>query len=155
MKVYKDEVEVIALDNINLNIKSRQISGHIRPQRPRKKHSAQDDWIAGYSTSGQILLKGIEKSFAKASPAMCVLSTDEEDKMTWIKTGVLFETLFLMAAQMEVRFDIFSQTIAIPELRQEMAQILNTKYPQMLIRMGYAKPGKHTPRRSAEEVLLS
>jgi hypothetical protein len=52
-------------------------------------------------------------------------------------------------------FDLFSQPVGIPDLRQEMAQILNAKYPQILIRMGYAEPAKHTPRRPVEEVLIS
>ena len=69
------------------------------------------------------------------------------------QTGVLFETLFLTATKLDVRFDLFSQPIGIPELRQEMAQILKVKYPQILIRMGYADPARHTPRRSVEDVL--
>lgn len=96
----------------------------------------------------------IETSYMKSSPAVAVLSTESEDKLTWIKAGVLFETLFLTATQLDVRFDLFSQPTAIPELRQEMARILNAKYPQILIRMGYAEPAKHTPRRSVEEVLI-
>jgi hypothetical protein len=59
-----------------------------------------------------------------------------------------------MATRMEVRFDLFSQPIALPELREEMAKILNAKYPQLLIRMGYADPARHTPRRPVEEVLM-
>jgi hypothetical protein len=58
----------------------------------------------------------------KASPAVAVLSTEIEDKLTWIKTGVLFETLFLKATQLDVRFDLFSQPTAIPELKKEMAR---------------------------------
>ena len=96
----------------------------------------------------------IETAYMRASPAVAVLSTENEDKLTWIKTGVLFETLFLMATRLDVRFDLFSQPTAIPELRQEMAEILKAKYPQILIRMGYAEPAKHTPRRTVEEVLI-
>ena len=95
----------------------------------------------------------IETSYMKASPIVAVLSTESDDKLTWIKTGILFETLFLTATKLDVRFDLFSQPIGIPELRQEMAQILKVKYPQILIRMGYAEPAKHTPRRSVEDVL--
>jgi hypothetical protein len=97
----------------------------------------------------------IETSYMKASPAVAILSTETEDKLTWIKAGILFEILFLTATLLDVRFDLFSQPMAIPELRQEMAQILKVKYPQILIRMGYAKPGIHTPRRPVEEVLVS
>ena len=95
-----------------------------------------------------------ETSYMKASPAVAVLSTNSDDKLTWIKTGILFETLFLTASRLNVMFDLFSQPIGIPELRVEMAQILNVKYPQILIRMGYAEPAKHTPRRPVEEVLI-
>lgn len=97
----------------------------------------------------------VETANMNASPAVAVLSTDSDDILTWIKTGIIFETLFLLATQMDVRFDLFSQPTALPELRMEMAQILNAKYPQILIRMGYAEPAKHTPRRPAEEVLIS
>lgn len=97
----------------------------------------------------------VETANMNASPAVAVLSTESDDKLTWIKAGIIFETLFLMATQMEVRFDLFSQPIAIPELRREMAEILKTKYPQLLIRMGYAEPARHTPRRPVEEVLIS
>ncbi|MCJ7445662.1 MAG: hypothetical protein MUO26_14270 [Methanotrichaceae archaeon] len=96
-----------------------------------------------------------ETSYMKASPAVAVLSTDSDDKLTWIKTGILFETLFLTATNLNVRFDLFSQPIGIQMLRHEMAQVLKTKYPQILIRMGYTEPAKHTPRRPVEEVLIS
>lgn len=97
----------------------------------------------------------IETANMKASPAASILSTDSDDKSTWIKAGMLFETMFLTATKLDVRFDLFSQPIAIPELRKEMAKMLNTKYPQLLIRIGYAQPQRHTPRRPIEEVLIS
>lgn len=97
----------------------------------------------------------IETAYMKASPAVGVLSTDQDDMMTWLKAGFLFQILFLKATEMDVRFDLFSQPIAIPELREDMARILKVKYPQLLIRMGYAEPSKHTPRRPLEEVLVS
>ncbi len=97
----------------------------------------------------------IETAYMNDSPAVAVLSTESDDKMAWIKTGVLFETLFLAATNLGVRFDLFSQPTAILELRQEMAKILDAKYPQILIRMGYATAAKHTPRRPVEEVLIS
>ncbi len=97
----------------------------------------------------------VETANILASPAVAVLSTDSDDKLTWIRAGILFETLFLEATRLNVMFDLFSQPIAIPVLREEMSLILNAKYPQLLIRMGYAKPSKHTPRRPVEEVLIA
>jgi len=97
----------------------------------------------------------VETANMKTSPAVAVLSAKTDDQMTWLKAGVTFETLFLMATQMEVRFDLFSQPIALPEMRKEMAQTLGVKYPQLLIRMGYAEAARHTPRRPADEVLIA
>lgn len=97
----------------------------------------------------------VETANMKTSPAVAVLSAEKDDQMTWLKAGVTFETLFLMATQMEVRFDLFSQPIALPEMRKEMAQTLGVKYPQLLIRMGYAEAARHTPRRPADEVLIA
>jgi hypothetical protein len=94
-----------------------------------------------------------EMALMKASPAVGVLSTDAEDKRIWVEAGMRFEMLFLTATKLGVRFDLFSQPVAIEELRQKMIEILDVEYPQILIRMGYAPPAKHTPRRTAEMVL--
>ncbi len=91
----------------------------------------------------------------KASPAVGILSTDAEDKRIWVESGMRFEKLFLTATKLGVRFDLFSQPVAINGLRQKMTEILDVEYPQILIRMGYAPPAKHTPRRTADMVLAS
>ena len=94
-----------------------------------------------------------EMALMRASPAVGILSTDAEERGTWVEAGMRFERLFLTATKLGVRFDLFSQPVAIAELRERMAGILDVKYPQILIRMGYAPPAKHTPRRTAEMIL--
>ncbi len=94
-----------------------------------------------------------EMALMEASPAVGVLSTDAEDKRIWVEAGMRFEKLFLTATKLGVRFDLFSQPVAIDSLRQKMVEILDVNCPQLLIRMGYAPPAKHTPRRTAEMVL--
>jgi len=144
----------------------KELAAWIRPNNSEEK-----DGLPGYSFGysdfesffGSFIFGAFDMSSSRArvetanmkkSPAVAVLSTKTDDQLTWLKAGVIFETLFLMATQMEVRFDLFSQPIALPELRKEMAQTLNAKYPQLLIRMGYAEPARHTPRRPVEEVLM-
>jgi nitroreductase len=144
----------------------KELAAWIRPNNSEEK-----DGLPGYSFGysdfesffGSFIFGTLDMSSSRArvetanmlaSPAVAVLSTETDDKMTWLKAGAAFETLFLMATRMEVRFDLFSQPIALPELRAEMAKILNVKYPQLLIRMGYAEPARHTPRRPVEEVLM-
>ncbi len=96
-----------------------------------------------------------EMALMKASPAVGILSTDAEDRRIWVEAGMRFERLFLTATKLGVRFDLFSQPVAIEELRQRMAETLDVNYPQILIRMGYAPPAKHTPRRTADMVLAN
>ncbi|HPS92791.1 MAG TPA: hypothetical protein PKV33_11580 [Methanothrix sp.] len=144
----------------------KELAAWIRPNNSKEK-----DGLPGYSFGysdfesylGSFIFGTLDMSSSRArvetanmlaSPAVAVLSAETDDKMTWLKAGIVFETLFLMATRMEVRFDLFSQPIALPELRNGMAKILNVKYPQLLIRMGYAEPSRHTPRRPVEEVLV-
>jgi hypothetical protein len=94
-----------------------------------------------------------EMALMNASPAVGVLSTGAEDKRVWVEAGMQFEKLFLTATKLGVRFDLFSQPVAIEELRQKMIEILDVNHPQILIRMGYAPPAKHTPRRTVDMVL--
>lgn len=144
----------------------KELAAWIRPNNSKEK-----DGLPGYSFGysdfesflGSFIFGTLDMSSSRArvetanmlaSPAVAVLSAETDDKMTWLKAGVVFEILFLMATRMDVRFDLFSQPIALPELRTEMAKILNVKYPQLLIRMGYAEPSRHTPRRPVDEVLM-
>jgi hypothetical protein len=59
--------------------------------------------------------------------------------------------LFLIATKPNVRFDLFSHPRAIPELMQEMAQILEGEIPPDPNPHGHAKPVKHTSRRPVEQ----
>jgi len=95
-----------------------------------------------------------EMGLMNASPAVGVMSSEAEDKNVWVEAGLQFEKLFLTATKAGVRFDLFSQPVAIDELRQEMKELLGVDYPQVLIRMGYAPPAKHTPRRLVDMVLV-
>jgi len=145
----------------------RELASWVRPNNSDKK-----DGLPGYAFGytdfesyfgsfifGTFDMSGsrarIETAYMRASPAVGVLSSDKDDRLTWILAGMLFEKLFLAATEMGVCFDLFSQPMGIPKLREEMSEILKANYPQILIRMGYADPAKHTPRRPVEEVLVS
>jgi hypothetical protein len=95
-----------------------------------------------------------EMGFMRSSPAVAVLSSEKDDILSLLNQGIIFEKMFLKAAASDLRFDLFSQPIGIPELREEMAELLRVKYPQLLMRIGYAKPAKHTPRRLVENILV-
>jgi lipoprotein-releasing system ATP-binding protein len=60
MKVYKGGVDVVALDNINLNIKSGEFLAIVGPSGSGKSTLLNMIGLLDTPTSGQILLKGID-----------------------------------------------------------------------------------------------
>jgi lipoprotein-releasing system ATP-binding protein len=66
MKVYKGGVDVVALDNINLNIKSGEFLAIVGPSGSGKSTLLNMIGLLDTPTSGQILLKGIDVT--KISP---------------------------------------------------------------------------------------
>jgi hypothetical protein len=90
----------------------------------------------------------------KGSAAMAVLSSSSDDKLSWVKSGMILERLFLAATLRDIRLSFFSQPIGLPDLRKEIGKIARAKYPQLLFSLGYSKPSRHTPRRTVEEVLI-
>jgi hypothetical protein len=86
--------------------------------------------------------------------AMGVLSSDGDDKLAWAKCGRLLETYLLKAASYDIRASFFSQPIGLPQLREELMNMIKEGYPQILFGLGYSVPVKHTPRRALEDVLI-
>ncbi len=86
--------------------------------------------------------------------AMGVLSSEDDDKMAWIKSGRSLENFLLKATSYDVRASFFSQPIGLPELRKELKGMINEGHPQLLFSLGYSIPVKHTPRRALEDVLV-
>lgn len=87
--------------------------------------------------------------------AMGVLSSDGDDKLAWVKSGLSLENLLLKATSYDIRASFFSQPIGLPELREELKGMIKEGYPQILFCLGYSIPVKHTPRRALEDVLIA
>jgi len=85
-----------------------------------------------------------------------LISSKTDDKLSWVKTGQVFERLALTATSLDIRIQVGSDICQIPELRKKLQAIIPgmKEIPQMPFRLGYAEPEKHTPRRSLEEVLV-
>jgi nucleotide-binding universal stress UspA family protein len=81
-----------------------------------------------------------------------------DSHLAHVKTGQLFERLWLTATAVGVSIHPMSQTMRRPELRTAVAELLPTSgwTPQHLFRVGfsYRQDERHTPRSPVEEVLL-
>ena len=90
-----------------------------------------------------------------ASQALLMLISSENDNpQAWIETGEALAHLLLRARIDDVWASFFNQPIQVPYLRSRLQAMFPVHgYPQIMLRLGYAKQVEATPRRSVEEVV--
>ncbi len=85
---------------------------------------------------------------------MVLLSSKQDTFPDWLATGEALGHLLLRARVANVWASFFNQPIEIPELRSRLKTLFpENGYPQILMRLGYAKDTKPTPRRPVNEVI--
>jgi len=85
---------------------------------------------------------------------LAVLTTDQDDKLTWTMCGFALENLLLRATVYDVRASFFSQPIGLADLREELKAHINRGRPQLIFSLGMAKPMRPSPRRPLEDVII-
>ncbi len=91
---------------------------------------------------------------AKNAPVLMLIGSKGDRPLDWLETGEALEHLLLRARIDDVWASFFNQPIEIPELRSHLQTMFpENGYPQILLRLGYAKETKPTPRRTVDEVL--
>ena len=91
---------------------------------------------------------------ASQAPVLMLISSEDDDRQAWIETGEALAHLLLRARIDDVWASFFNQPIQIPRLRSRLQRLFPEHgYPQILLRLGYAKEIGGTPRRSVDEVL--
>ncbi len=91
------------------------------------------------------------------SPAMALIATGGDDRLSQLRAGRLFERVALAATTADVGVQPESQALEAPELRVQVARLMAPDgwVAQQLFRLGQASPEpRHTPRRSLDEVLV-
>jgi hypothetical protein len=113
---------------------------------------------------GQVILKimnvlGVEaREIAgriRGSSALLVLVSDANDKATWAKAGQCLARIKLRATERDIRCSHLNnnwQWDVIKRPAQEALR-LGDAHPQVALRLGYAAPLPHAPRRPLEAVL--
>jgi hypothetical protein len=158
-------------DKIQLSDKHfrRELAAWIHPNRSKSQ-----DGMPGYahgmtsdiaSHLGPFLIRTFDigkgqaakdKELASGSPVLAVLGTDADEPLNWIQTGQALARILLQARAKNVWTTFMNQPIEVPELRPKLLQALGraSGFPQLLMRMGYSKEVKPTPRRDIEEVIV-
>lgn len=93
----------------------------------------------------------------RSAPAVGVLATASDAPSARVKTGRVFERTALAATAEGVAVHPMSQVLERPEMREELASLLDgdAPVPQHLFRLGYPREAQgHTPRWPLETFLL-
>jgi hypothetical protein len=158
-------------DRIQLSDKRfrRELAAWIHPNRSKSR-----DGMPGYahgmthdiaSHMGPFLIRTFDigkgqaakdKELASGSPVLSILGTDADEPLNWIQTDQAPARILLQARARDVWTTYMNQPIEVQELRPKVLQALGrtTGFPQLLMRMGYSKEVKPTPRREIDDVIL-
>jgi nitroreductase len=92
---------------------------------------------------------------ALGTRALLVLSTPRDGKAEWFSAGEALQRVLLRATASGLAASFFDQPIELPDLRRRVRDVLGDPgAPQILLRLGYGREARPTPRRPVEEVLL-
>ena len=93
---------------------------------------------------------------APDQPAVVVLTTDDDEPISWLRAGQALAAMLLRAADLGVQAQPLGQVTDILAYRLGLRQTLGLMgLPQLVLRMGYAPTGPTTARRPVNEVLAS
>lgn len=171
MKKRTDVLKLIERgDKVQCEDKSfcRELAQWVHPNRKNSK-----DGIPGYafgmndlvSYAGPFFIGNLEwgdiqaardRNLVKGSPVLAVLECMGNNEIDWVYTGMSLSRLLLGAADKGISASYLNQPIEVPDLKNQLKELLELKgYPQLIIRMGYGKQVKPTPRRELDDVILS
>lgn len=96
-----------------------------------------------------------DRQLAERSPTLIVLGTAGDTAPEWVASGQALARMLLRARADDVWASFLNQPIEVAELRPRLQDALGrTGFPQLLLRMGYGRDVRPTPRRALRDVLF-
>lgn len=93
----------------------------------------------------------------RSAPILGLITSAENDRISQIKAGQIFERIYLAARKFGIGVRPMSQIVQIPEHKAELKKLIPNagEFPQQPFLLGCAEFSEnHTPRRPVEEVLM-
>jgi hypothetical protein len=93
---------------------------------------------------------------AAGSPLLLCLATGVDDAQAWVATGQALERVLLVATSHGLCASYLNQPIELADLRAALGALVgmpDSRYPQLLLRVGHGTPDLPSPRRSLGEVV--
>ena len=90
----------------------------------------------------------------QSSSNFVLITTQNDDIPTWIACGRTLQRFLLTLTQSGIANAYLNQPCEVPEIRAELQNTLPIKgaYPQIILRIGYAKPVAYSKRKNITEV---
>jgi nitroreductase len=97
-----------------------------------------------------------DRQVLMSAPVLGLLTATENDRVSQVKAGQVFERLYLTAARHGLGVRPMSQLCQVPETKSELARLIPApgRFPLQPFLLGHAEATReHTPRKTVEEVL--
>jgi hypothetical protein len=96
-----------------------------------------------------------DRQLALGSPALAILWTEDDSPLQWLQAGLGLAGALLSLQADGVAASYLNQAVEVPELRDKVRSLLGREgAPQLILRLGYGKVTRPTPRRRVDEVLV-
>jgi len=97
-----------------------------------------------------------DRELATGSPLLACLGTARDTALDWLTAGQALQRVLLAASANGYHASFLNQPIEVANLRPALGSLTELKgYPQILLRIGRGGQVRHTPRRPAENVLVT
>ncbi|HYN94329.1 MAG TPA: nitroreductase family protein [Pilimelia sp.] len=91
----------------------------------------------------------------ESHPTLLILSTAGDASPDWLRAGQALQRCLLTATVRQLAAQPITQPLEVTPLRQLLTDLAAHRHPQMILRVGYAKPVPVTPRRPLQHALVS
>jgi nitroreductase len=90
----------------------------------------------------------------ESSPTIAVLYSRNDGTADWIRAGMALQRVLLTATARGLATSLLTQPIEVPALRAHLAPRHEPRTAQAILRLGYARPVKATPRRTVSSLIV-
>ncbi len=145
----------------------RELASWIHPNRSRSKDGlprSRTTVQEALSEPGPLTVRTFDRGDGRAareeqlvsgSPAIAVLTTDADRPVDWLAAGQALERLLLRGTALGLSFSFLNQPIEMPTFRKRISDVIKSKRrPQVILRIGFARRTRPSPRRPLSDVLV-